>query len=175
MRLYLNYVTGTEHNRISNAVKAGDRVYDMFAGIGPFTIPAAKKKCHVYANDLNPESFKWLNINIQENKIKVQVKTFNMDGRDFIRDVMKPDLLNSQSEDVVHMNSNIHVIMNLPALAVEFLDVFVGLFDGTPPESLNDLPDPLVYCYAFSKDENPQQDIKVNLISHSYIYQCLNG
>ena len=42
---------------------------DMFGGIGPFAIPAAKKGCTVYSNDLNPSSFYYLTQNIQLNKV----------------------------------------------------------------------------------------------------------
>ena len=42
----------------------------MFAGIGPFAVPSAKLKgCQVYANDLNPNSFKYLEINAKLNKV----------------------------------------------------------------------------------------------------------
>jgi tRNA (guanine37-N1)-methyltransferase len=40
------------------------------AGVGPFSIPAAKKGCRVYANDLNPASFEWLCENVKLNKVK---------------------------------------------------------------------------------------------------------
>ena len=45
-------------------------VADVFAGVGPFALPAAKKGCAVLANDLNPESYKYLNINIKGNKVR---------------------------------------------------------------------------------------------------------
>lgn len=45
---------------------------DMFAGVGPFAIPAAKQiKCKVYANDLNPRSFHYLQQNMKLNKVIV--------------------------------------------------------------------------------------------------------
>ena len=49
------------------------KVFDACAGIGPFVLPAAKqKRCRlVYANDLNPESIKWMNKNIETNKVNV--------------------------------------------------------------------------------------------------------
>ncbi len=59
----------------------GDVVYDMAAGVGPFSIPAACKGATCLANDLNPESIKWLKINAQNAKTRVPVRAFNMDGR----------------------------------------------------------------------------------------------
>jgi 2-polyprenyl-3-methyl-5-hydroxy-6-metoxy-1,4-benzoquinol methylase len=42
---------------------------DMFAGVGPFAVPAASKGCIVHANDLNPNSFKYLQQNAKINKV----------------------------------------------------------------------------------------------------------
>jgi len=39
----------------------------------------------VLANDLNPNSFKYLEQNIKLNKVSSRVTAFNMDGRSFIR------------------------------------------------------------------------------------------
>jgi tRNA (guanine37-N1)-methyltransferase len=39
----------------------------------------------VYANDLNPESAKYLALNVQLNSVSAQVLPFNMDGRQFVR------------------------------------------------------------------------------------------
>lgn len=46
-----------------------DIIVDAFAGVGPFALPAAKKGCGVLANDLNPESYKWLSRNIESNRV----------------------------------------------------------------------------------------------------------
>jgi tRNA (guanine37-N1)-methyltransferase len=46
-----------------------DVVADVFAGVGPFAIPAAKKGCAVLANDLNPNSYKFLQVNIKDNNV----------------------------------------------------------------------------------------------------------
>lgn len=67
-------------------------VYDVFAGVGPFAIPAGRMKCQVFANDLNPVSYEWLLFNLKEASSKKHplhenVKCFNMDGRQFIHEV----------------------------------------------------------------------------------------
>lgn len=49
--------------------KPGQVVADVMAGVGPFAIPAAKKRCFVLGNDLNPESVKWMEKNRQDNKV----------------------------------------------------------------------------------------------------------
>lgn len=50
--------------------KAEDGIIaDVFAGVGPFAIPAAKRGCAVLANDLNPNSFKWMKKNVADNNV----------------------------------------------------------------------------------------------------------
>ena len=44
-------------------------ISDMFAGFGPFAIPASRKGCPVYANDLNPNSVHVLGLNARINKV----------------------------------------------------------------------------------------------------------
>jgi len=63
----------TEHQRIVRSLTCGDVLYDVFAGVGPFAIPAAKKGCQVYANDLNSESIHWLRENLDINKVTDKV------------------------------------------------------------------------------------------------------
>lgn len=47
---------------------------DMFAGVGPFAIPAARNVgCKVYANDLNPHSFQYLQENVKLNKVSLVI------------------------------------------------------------------------------------------------------
>jgi tRNA G37 N-methylase Trm5 len=48
-------------------------LYDVFAGVGPFAIPAARKGCTVVANDLNPASYHWLQHNVSLNKVADKV------------------------------------------------------------------------------------------------------
>lgn len=44
-------------------------VADVFAGVGPFAVPAAKRGAVVFANDLNSESTKWMDVNVKNNKV----------------------------------------------------------------------------------------------------------
>lgn len=156
-KVYWNPRLSTEHQRIVDKLKRTDVVYDMFAGVGPFAIPAAKKGCEVLANDLNPESYRWLQQNAKQNKVTKRVTASNLDGRQYIRDVVKPDLIRKAKEG---FGSEAHVIMNLPAMAVEFLDVFPSLLSDAPSGLRDQIPKVYIHCHGFSKSETPAEDIR---------------
>lgn len=111
----------------------------------------------VYANDLNPDSYKYLVVNAEKNRCDVNEKlhTFNMDARAFCHKLQ---------DDGIVVD---HFIMNLPKTALEFLDAFRGYnvvtstskgADGakTPNES-GALPMIHVHCFA-SKDVNDSRN-----------------
>ncbi len=58
-----------ERHRIVKLAKKNDIVIDMFAGIGYFSLPLAKKVKKIYAIEINPQSYKFLIENIRLNKI----------------------------------------------------------------------------------------------------------
>ncbi|KAM4014384.1 tRNA (guanine(37)-N(1))-methyltransferase isoform 2-T2 [Anomaloglossus baeobatrachus] len=155
-KVYWNSRLSTEHNRITGFLKSGDLVFDVFAGVGPFAIPAAKKSCIVYANDLNPESYRWLVHNCKLNKVDRKVQAFNIDGREFIRTVVKEEL-SKYSKASMDGKKRLHIVMNLPALALEFLDAFRHLL---PEQPHSEIPLPTVHCYGFSKDDDPEKEVK---------------
>ncbi|XP_027558188.1 tRNA (guanine(37)-N1)-methyltransferase isoform X1 [Neopelma chrysocephalum] len=156
-KVYWNPRLSTEHGRIVELLKPGDVLFDVFAGIGPFAIPAAKKKCRVFANDLNPESYNWLLHNCRLNKVDTKVKAFNMDGREFLRGPVREELSKELPLMKEEQKNAFHIVMNLPALAVEFLDVFRHLLVGEPCSAA---ALPTVHCYGFSKHEDPAKDIQ---------------
>ncbi|KAI8982353.1 Met-10+ like-protein-domain-containing protein [Mycotypha africana] len=151
-KVYWNSRLQAEHRRLIGLFKKGDYICDVMAGVGPFAIPAAKKGAYVYANDLNPSSFQWLSENVKLNKISSDnIKTFNLDGRDFIR----------QAVDDLYIETGHtfnHFIMNLPATAIEFLDTFKGLYrERATTMEPNKLP--LIHCYCFTRSSDPTDDI----------------
>lgn len=157
--VYWNSRLSSEHERIVKLLKPGDVLYDIFGGVGPFSVPAAKKKCHVLGNDLNPDSFKYLNENVKKNKVGSWIKTFNLDGREFIQTEIKTDLKKRWTDG---FTNKIHITMNLPAMAVEFLNAFEGLFAGD--ESLKGVVFPLVHVYCFAKGVADPKDIARDLV-----------
>ncbi|KAL6224039.1 hypothetical protein ACLB2K_002895 [Fragaria x ananassa] len=86
--VYWNSRLEHEHIRLVSQFRAGEVICDMFAGIGPFAIPAAQKGCIVYANDLNPDSIRYLKINAEINKVGDHVHAYNLDAREFVSQLM---------------------------------------------------------------------------------------
>ncbi|XP_033158377.1 tRNA (guanine(37)-N1)-methyltransferase [Drosophila mauritiana] len=159
-KVYWNPRLSTEHERIVKMLKSDDVLYDVFAGVGPFSVPAAKKRCHVLANDLNPESFRWLQHNAKRNKCMPNIKMSNKDGRQFIVEELRQDLLKRLCTTDTTTYA-IHITMNLPAMAVEFLDAFRGLYSA---DELAQLPTnvcyPTVHVYSFAKGENTKELVR---------------
>ncbi len=146
--VYWNSRLEREHRRVVELIGDGAIVCDMFAGIGPFAVPAAKRGCRVYANDLNPASAEWLRTNVAANKVGPSVTVSSLDARQFVR-----ELLGTHAAKLEHGPFG-HVVMNLPASAIEFLDVFVGAFRREAwPAAL-----PRVHCYCFSKEVDATAD-----------------
>ncbi|WP_214021205.1 class I SAM-dependent methyltransferase family protein [Methanoculleus sp.] len=63
----------TEKARIASLVRPGERVADMFAGIGYFSIPAASSGARVHAMEINPIAFEYLKRNIMANHVADRV------------------------------------------------------------------------------------------------------
>jgi tRNA (guanine37-N1)-methyltransferase len=165
-KVYWNTRLHTEHERLCDLFEEGDAVCDVMAGVGPFAVPAGKKKCFVYANDLNPESYKCLVDNIKGNKVGDFVIPHNTDGGAFIRS-SAADLLSAPKHEIpiypkvkksrtdptpieppqpiktlVKPRTFAHYVMNLPASAITFLPSFIGLYSnisGHPASEIRQL------------------------------------
>lgn len=185
-KVYWNSRLNTEHRRIVESFKPGEAVCDVMAGIGPFAVPAGKRGCFVYANDLNPESFACLEDAVKRNKVGGYVKAFNEDGRDFIKRAVR-ELATTDSEvkittklskkelgaksEVVRTTKAPkhfqHFVLNLPASAVTFLSSFVGVYAQLSVKeqlsSLSRAEMPLIHVYTFStkSDNNVAEGYKI--------------
>ena len=165
--VYWNSRLEREHRRIVEMLQPGDVVADMFAGIGPFAVPAAMRGAKVYANDLNPQSAAWLRTNVDGNKVASRVAVSNLDGRAFVRHLLgtadgaaadgaaADGAAGAPTSPLVYGPFS-RVLMNLPASAELFLDVFRGAFDRA---TWGAAPLPRVHCYCFSKAADPVADV----------------
>lgn len=78
----------SERHRVVNLVResgAGERVGDLFAGIGYFTIPLARAGCRVHAMEISPVASGYLLRNIRENDVSDRVLAECGNCRDLLR------------------------------------------------------------------------------------------
>lgn len=174
------------------------------AGVGPFAVPAGRKRVFVWANDLNPDSFASLEDAVKRNKVRVAsisllkvsecsckcqverfVTTFNEDGRTFIRssakELLQTDTRVEISKPVSRLKQSVsnakpiatltspktfnHYILNLPASALTFLPLFIGLYAGREelfaPNADAQLPVIHAHCFSTKSDDNRAEERKI--------------
>lgn len=144
--VYWNSRLATERQRLLSFFTHNDVICDVFSGVGPIAIFAAKKVRRVYANDLNPKAIEYLEKNSVDNKVERKIEVFNMDGRRFINAMFT----SPKSHSITH------VVMNLPNDAAEFLDVFRGVYSKKLKDKYYRLP--MIHVYGFSRAEDPEFD-----------------
>ncbi len=71
-----------ERARMGEVAREGERVFDMFAGIGYFTLPMARAGASVTATELNPTAFRYLLENAMLNDVAGRVDAYMTDCRD---------------------------------------------------------------------------------------------
>jgi tRNA (guanine37-N1)-methyltransferase len=136
-KVYFSPRLATERKRVADRVKNGEIIVDMFAGVGPFPILIAKNHdVKIYAIDINPEAYRYMQKNIELNKVQDKVIPILGDVREVLSDKnIKAD----------------RIIMNLPGTAFEFLD-----------SAMNSIKDGgVIHYYEFSEDfKKPVERIK---------------
>ncbi|EGP92154.1 uncharacterized protein MYCGRDRAFT_35337 [Zymoseptoria tritici IPO323] len=182
-KVYWNSRLNTEHRRLVGIFREGEAVCDLMAGIGPFAVPAGKKKIFVWANDLNPDSYISLQDAIKRNKVHDYVQPFNEDGRTFVHSAVaalakedrsvgitkkvsrkdmtaKPEVV----QTIKQPRTFDHFVMNLPASAITFLPSFIGMYSPSVRETLGDeikMPLIHVYCFSTKSDDNAEEGVKI--------------
>ena len=99
----------TERERIANLIQDGEIMNNMFAGVGMFSIIAAKKKkCTVYSLDINPIASQLCEKNIKQNKLVGKVISINGNASEIINEKL--------------MDKSDRTLMLLPERSDEFLE-----------------------------------------------------
>jgi tRNA (guanine37-N1)-methyltransferase len=86
-KVYFSPRLGFERARVASQVKSGETVLDMFAGVGPFTVQVARTGAtRVYAIELNPDAYIYLQENILRNKVVDKVVPILGDARRIVEE-----------------------------------------------------------------------------------------
>jgi tRNA (guanine37-N1)-methyltransferase len=128
--MYFSPRLATERHRVADQVEAGERVFDMFAGVGPFVVPAAKRGAEAIGVDLNERAVEYLRENAERNGVADRVTAISGDVRD-----VAPKYENWADR----------IVMNLPHSADDFLDVAVTIASD----------DCVVHYYDIQHEDDP--------------------
>lgn len=110
--VYFSPRLATERERVISQVEPGEHVFDMFTGVGPFTVRAALVGAAVVAVDINPAAVRYCRENVDRNGVADRVTVLEGDVREVAEDFrMWAD----------------RIIMNLPHSAADFLPVAADL------------------------------------------------
>lgn len=108
-KVYFSPRLSTEHNRVAKLIQPGEVILDMFTGVGPFALLAAKQhNVTVYAIDINPHAIKCLKKSMELNRLEGQIIPIAGDCHQVIKDKLH--------------NRADRVIMNLPQEAFSYLN-----------------------------------------------------
>ena len=113
--VYFSPRLATERHRVVEQVEAAESVIDMFAGVGPYAMPAASRGADVVACDLNERAIEYLRANAERNGVADRVTAVAGDARNL---AAGPDSRADTAD---------RLVMNLPHSAEEFLDTAVAL------------------------------------------------
>ncbi|SIQ97631.1 tRNA (guanine37-N1)-methyltransferase [Haladaptatus litoreus] len=111
-RVYFSPRLATERHRVAEQVTPDEQAFDMFAGVGPFVIPFAKRGAQVVGTDVNDVAIDYLRENARRNGVEDRVTAIAGDVRETVSE---------------YENWADRLVMNLPHSAGEFLDTAVAL------------------------------------------------
>ena len=113
--VYFSPRLATERHRVIEQIQPDERVLDMFAGVGPFAVPAASQGAEVVAVDANPAAVPSLRENARRNGVADRVTAVEADVRSLAGD------------DGEYRDWADRLIANLPHSADDFMDTAITL------------------------------------------------
>jgi tRNA (guanine37-N1)-methyltransferase len=133
---YFNPRLAEEHNRVAISGFSGERILDLFCGVGSFALHCAKRfSCKIVAVDINPYAIYALKRSIIRNHLNERIFP-----------VIGDSSLIFQSKKYFN-----RIIMNLPQRAVDFLPYAASMIKKGG----------IITLYQFiPKSENPETDIR---------------
>lgn len=145
--VYFSPRLATERHRVTEQVQESERFFDMFAGVGPFVIPAAARGAQAVGVDLNERAIGYLRENAHRNGVSDRMTAIHGDVRDVA----------AGSSDERHSSDGVRdtvpeytgwadrIVMNLPHSADDFLGTAVSLAGE----------ECLIHYYDIVHDEDP--------------------
>ncbi len=113
-KVYISPVLSYDHMRIAKLVRDGEKILNMFAGFGGYSIVASRyaKPSYILSIDINPYAVRYMSINIELNKVEA------------INDVIEGDALTIVDGIKCYFD---RILMPLPELVYRAIDKSIDL------------------------------------------------
>jgi len=160
----------TERIRIANLVQKDEVVVDMFAGIGYFSIPIAKKSSpkKIYSIEINPDSYYYLKENIKLNKINE--KSNKVMGYNVIEAIL------GDSNEIIKNFSADRIIMGYVKTTHKFLDSAIkSLNPGGIIHYHETVPEKLMLSRPINRIKNVANNHEVEILNNRIIKRYSPG
>lgn len=176
LRLYPRPSSSPQSKALSNQQQQQQRD-DLLDGTDAYTAYDPKKKrlgqpvAFAFANDLNPDSTRYLRLNAQTNHVQDRMEVSTLDSTTFIHQVIPKCFRkfsgegNGSGDDERRFISQF--VMNLPALGLDLMSGFRGAYISLLEFKLtpNDVSMPLIHTHCFTRNlMRPRLDIVVRLM-----------
>jgi tRNA (guanine37-N1)-methyltransferase len=126
-QVYFSPRLATERHRVAEQATEDERAFDMFAGVGPFVIPFAKRGAEAVGVDINETAIEYLRENARRNGVADRVTAIHGDVRDVVSGPSQAERSDDGDAAPGYENWADRIVMNLPHSANEFLDTAVLL------------------------------------------------
>lgn len=135
-KTYFNPRLAEEHHRVAGSVKPGEKILDLFCGVGSFSLHAAIRiPCQIIAVDINPFAIYALKKSIIRNNLRGDINTIIGNSLSIFQTKRQFD----------------RIIMNLPQRSIEFLPYAISMLKNGG----------IITFYQFlSNSENPEIEIQ---------------
>lgn len=124
----------TERRRFMQSIGNKDRTFDMFSGVGPYTVPAADIGESAVGTDINSRAIEYLEENAEKNGVSDSVKAINCDVRKITDE---------------YENWADNVVMNLPNTANNYISYAERLISDSGK----------IYYYDFISNEKSGEEV----------------
>ncbi len=106
-KVYFTPRLSYERRRIADLVGRDEIVFNMFAGVGPYSILMAKRGAYIHSVDINPYAFEYHILNNRLNRVEDRISTYRGDSG-----IIAVKYLSGKVD---------RVVMPLPELAIDYL------------------------------------------------------